>query len=394
MEIFVTGTGVVSAIGLNTNENLNGLLAEKTGIRSTNYRGEPSRFLGSVLSSNQELQKELELDFETSRTALLGLKAAKEAWGSTPTDTSLKTGVISGNSVGGMDLTEQIIMSLIAQESTTSLDSLLSHPCGFSSQLIAKELPNVTFCNTISTACSSGANSILQAVQLMKAGKLDRVIAGGTDALSMFTIKGFSSLMIFDAELCKPFDANRSGLNLGEGAGYLLLETAESVNRSGNEILAKVSGCGIANDSYHQTSLSPDGKGAVMSMNAALKDAQLSADDINYVNTHGTSTENNDEVELTALRNVFNDEIPSFASTKSYTGHTLGASGAIEAVYAILAIQNNKAFPSLNIKNHLNESFRALTSSQDHSNSSPIKHVLSNSFGFGGNQTTLIISKA
>jgi len=394
VEIFVTGTGVVSAIGLNTNENLTGLLAEKTGIRVTNYRGEPSRFLGTVSSTNQELKQELELDFDTSRTALLGLKAAKEAWGDTTSDANLRTGVISGNSVGGMDFTEQFIMDLIAQSSDASIEALLSHPCGFSSQLIAKELDDVSFCNTISTACSSGANSILQAVQLMKAGKLDRVIAGGTDALSMFTIKGFSSLMIFDAEQCRPFDANRSGLNLGEGAGYLLLETAESVSRSGNKILAKISGCGIANDSYHQTSLSPDGKGAVMSMNAALENAGLNPGDIDYVNTHGTSTENNDEVELTALRTVFNDNVPSFASTKSFTGHTLGASGAIEAVYAILAIQNDQAFPSLNITDHLDDSYKAITTKEDHKGGRPIKHVLSNSFGFGGNQTTLMISEA
>ena len=169
-----------------------------------------------------------------------------------------------------------------------------------------------------------------------------------------------------------------------------MLENEKSLAKSGNKILAKLSGYGIANDSYHQTSLSPEGKGAVMSMTQALANANLTPTEIDYVNTHGTATENNDEVELIALKTVFNDQLPPFSSTKSYTGHTLGASGAIEAVYSVLAIHNNTVFPSLNIQNHLDEDFPAITQVEERE----IQHVLSNSFGFGGNQTTLIISKA
>ncbi len=388
MEIYITGTGVISALGLNTGENLHGLLSQKTGISHQSFRDLEPCHLGNVSVTNETLQNELALDEPTSRTALLALKAALEAWGETPADENLKTGVISGNSVGGMDFTERYLLEQVTRGFTMGADHFVCHPCGYSTSLIAARIPNARFCNTISTACSSGANSILQAVQLMKAGKLDRAIAGGTDALSSFTISGFSSLMIFDQQVCKPFDANRNGLNLGEGAGYILLENAESVERSGNKILGKVTGFGIANDSYHQTALSPEGKGASMAMGQALARANLSTTDIDYINTHGTSTENNDLVELTAILSLFGDTLPPFASTKSYTGHTLGASGAIEAVYSVLSITEGKLFPSLNITEDMNPKAPALKEVR----SEPINHVLSNSFGFGGNQTTLIFS--
>lgn len=388
MEIYITGTGVVSAIGLNTIENLESLLRCKTGIRKLPFRDLDDRYLGEVAMRNSFIKEELGLNKRTSRTTLLAMKAAMEAWGETNSDSSIRTGVISGNSVGGMDYTEQYLLEQVLNGFTKGADTLASHPCGYSSRMIAERIGGVRYCNTISTACSSGANAILQAYQMMKNGKLDRAIAGGTDALSAFTINGFGSLMIFDHEKSRPFDANRKGLNLGEGAGYLLLETEKSLARSGNTILARLSGFGIANDSYHQTALSPEGKGAVLAMKQALRAANLEPGAIDYVNTHGTGTENNDQVELGAIIEVFKGSVPPFSSTKSYTGHTLGASGAIEAVYSVLSIVNQKVFPSLHIKDHLDPDHPATTDVMDAS----VEHVLSNSFGFGGNQTSLIFS--
>lgn len=389
MEIFITGRGVISALGRDTEENFKALRNQSTGIRLGSYADYPDKYLGAVSQSSEELSDFHSLKNGYSRTALLGLTAAKEAWGGLEASDSCKTGVISGNSVGGMDRTEKHIINLINTGENGDIRSILSHPCGYSTSLISRIIPNCSYANTISTACSSGANAILQAAKLMQHGKLDRVLAGGTDGLSNFTVQGFSSLMIFDAVQCRPFDANRAGLNLGEGAAYLLLENEKSLRESGNTPLAKLAGFGIANDSFHQTALSPTGKGAVLAMRQALDRSKLKAEEIDYINTHGTATENNDEVELTAIQTIFEGKVPHFSSTKSYTGHTLGASGAIEAVYSLLAVNNNCVFPSLNIKEDMNHDYPALKEVIDQK----VTNVLTNSFGFGGNQTTLIVSE-
>jgi 3-oxoacyl-(acyl-carrier-protein) synthase len=388
VEIFITGRGVVSALGKNTQENLQSLLNGQTGICLGSYSDYPEKYLGVVKLTSEELSDTHALMDGYSRTALLGLTAAKEAWGNNDPSSTCRTGVISGNSVGGMDRTEKNVVKLINGQGG-DIRSLLSHPCGHSTGLISNIIPRCDYSNTISTACSSGANSILQAVKLIKNGRLDRAIAGGTDGLSNFTIQGFSSLMIFDEKRCSPFDTNRAGLNLGEGAGYVLLENEKSLKESGNTPLGKISGYGIANDSFHQTALSPNGLGAVLAMRQALHQSKLEARDIDYINTHGTATENNDEVELRAIQSLFTEKVPDYSSTKSFTGHTLGASGAIEAVYSLLAINNNCAFPSLNIENDMNKECPALKKLIRKN----ISNVLTNSFGFGGNQTTLIVSE-
>ena len=388
MEIFITGRGVVSALGKNTQENLQSLLNGQTGIGLGSYSDYPEKYLGVVKLTSEELSDTHALMDGYSRTALLGLTAAKEAWGNNDPISTCRTGVISGNSVGGMDRTEKNVIKLINGQGG-DIRSLLSHPCGHSTGLISNIIPRCDYANTISTACSSGANSILQAVKLIKNGRLDRAIAGGTDGLSNFTIQGFSSLMIFDEKRCRPFDTNRAGLNLGEGAGYVLLENEKSLKESGNTPLGKISGYGIANDSFHQTALSPNGLGAVLAMRQALHQSKLEARDIDYINTHGTATENNDEVELRAIQSLFTEKVPDYSSTKSFTGHTLGASGAIETVYSLLAINNNCAFPSLNIEDDMNKECPALKKLIRKN----ISNVLTNSFGFGGNQTTLIVSE-
>jgi 3-oxoacyl-[acyl-carrier-protein] synthase-1 len=219
---------------------------------------------------------------------------------------------------------------------------------------------------------------------------LDRIIVGGTDALTSFTILGFRSLMIFDEELCRPFDETRKGLNLGEGAGFLVLESERSLALSGKEPLAQLSGWGNASDAFHQTASSPDGHGAKISMIEALKVAGISPSDIDYINAHGTATPNNDLSESQAIKSIFKDTIPPFSSTKSYTGHTLAASGGIEAVFAILAIQNGVLYPNLNFGTAIKET--GLVPQTKFEDAVKIKHVLSNSFGFGGNNSSIILS--
>ena len=227
--------------------------------------------------------------------------------------------------------------------------------------------------------------------RMIKAGKLDRVIVGGADCLSKFTINGFKTLMILSETNCRPFDANRTGLNLGEAAAFLVLESDECVKKENKKILGYVSGYANANDAFHQTASSEDGEGATLAMQKALKIAGLSSKEIDYINAHGTATENNDASESAAIRRVFGENLPEVSSTKAYTGHTLAAAAAIEAVYSVLSLQNKVVFPNLNFEIPIEETNII---PQTEVLQKELQHVLSNSFGFGGNCSTLIFSKA
>uniref|UniRef100_UPI0035936B03 beta-ketoacyl-[acyl-carrier-protein] synthase family protein n=1 Tax=Pricia sp. TaxID=2268138 RepID=UPI0035936B03 len=215
-------------------------------------------------------------------------------------------------------------------------------------------------------------------------------IVGGTDCLSKFTINGFKTLLILSDTYSSPFDEERKGLNLGEAAAYLVLESDALVQKEHKKILGYVTGYGNANDAYHQTASSEHGDGAVLAMEKALKTAGIKASDIDYVNAHGTATPNNDLSEGRALIRLFGDRVPEFSSTKAYTGHTLAAAGGVEAVYSILALQNDTIFPNLNYTTPMKEfDLDPITEVTK----KPLRNVLSNSFGFGGNCSTLIFSK-
>ena len=388
MKIFVTGIGVVSAIGLNAGENLRSLEDGVTGINKSSLH---NLLLGEVKLSNQQIIQMLSLPNEDfSRTTLLALLAAKEAWGNNKTQQSIRSGLISSTSVGGLDRTEKYYFESPNNKSSDKY-KLMIHDNGGTTERIALELGISGYIGTISTACSSGANAILQGARLIEKNKLDRVIVGGSDPLARFNIKGFSSLNIYDQDLCKPFDETRKGLNLGEGAGFLVLENDKSISITGNTPLCILSGWDNATDAFHQTASSPDGKGAYLAMINALNKANITSEKINYINAHGTGTGNNDLSESIALRSVFGDNIPPFSSTKGFTGHTLAAAGAIEAVYCVQSIQSQVVFPNLNFTTPMKET--GMVPETIYRSGVPVKYVLSNSFGFGGNCTCLIFSK-
>jgi 3-oxoacyl-[acyl-carrier-protein] synthase-1 len=209
--------------------------------------------------------------------------------------------------------------------------------------------------------------------------------------VTRFTLNGFNTLMILDKAGCRPFDENRAGLTLGEGAAFLVLEAEDVVMKEGKQPLAVVSGYGNANDAFHQTASSPDGTGAFLAMSSALAMSGLHPGDISYINVHGTGTQNNDLSEGIAMERIFGTKVPPFSSTKSYTGHTLGAAGAVEAVISVLAIKHGIIFPNLNFSTPMKE--LKITPVFKVQKDRDIRHVLSNSFGFGGNNSTVIISK-
>jgi len=215
-------------------------------------------------------------------------------------------------------------------------------------------------------------------------------VAGGVDALTKFTINGFNTLMILDKEYCKPFDKNRTGLTLGEGAGFVVLETFESAQKENKQIFCELTGYANTCDAYHQTASSPEGTGAFLSMSSALALSGLRIEDIDYVNVHGTATQINDLSEGNAMLRFFGNKVPRFSSTKAYTGHTLGAAGGIEAVFSALTIHNRIIFPNLNFRDKMEEF--DLVPVTDLIENTEVRNVLSNSFGFGGNNTSLIFS--
>lgn len=389
MRIYVTGYGVISSIGENVEETLLALKSEKTGIKQ-GRKPYTERFkVGEISWTNQELIERFGLTQNASRTAILGMIAAKEAFGEHELSSEVRTGLISGTSVGGMDVSEVAYKDYLKDESD-DLNVYRNHSSGTTSEQIAHELGIKGYVNTISTACSSAANSIMLGARMLLSGQLDRVVVGGTDGLSQFTIAGFRSLMIFDEEWCRPFDETRKGINLGEGAAFLVLETEETIRKTGKKPLAVLSGWANASDAYHQTASSPEGYGATLAMKSALNVAKLNPDDIDYINAHGTATPNNDLSESHGIKTVFGSSVPPFSSTKSYTGHTLAASGGIEAVFAILALHNGILLPNLNFGQAIEET--GLVPVKNYSEGHTIKHILSNSFGFGGNNSSIILS--
>ena len=271
MTIYVTGLGAVSAIGCGVEENIDALRHYRHGL------GKVSLFetsldvpVGEVKLDNETLAETLSLNrhFPYSRTFLLGLLAAREACSDAGIETGMKrTGFISGTSVGGMDRSEVFYESFRNDPEQGDIRLTASHDCADSTLRMAKLLGIIGFTTTISTACSSAANAILLGARLINSGRLDTVIAGGTDALCRFTLNGFNSLKILDKELCRPYDNSRAGLNLGEGAGYIVLQNEKAMRR---QPYCRLTGYANTNDAFHQTGSSPEGNGAFRAMNEAI----------------------------------------------------------------------------------------------------------------------------
>jgi len=396
--VYITGIGIISSIGNDAGSAFTSLVEEKSGIGEitlldTSLKGKFP--LAEVKMTTEDLLEVVGCSGKKNltRTALLGMIAAREAIESAGIIdiNEFRTGLVSATTVGGMDRSENFYKEFLADPGKGHLIDIVNHDCGDSTERIADFLGIRGFMTTISTACSSSANSIMFGAQLIKAGFIDRVVAGGTDSVTKFTLNGFNTLMILDKNGCLPFDENRAGLTLGEGAAYVVLESEEAVKVRNKKVLAELTGYGNANDAYHQTASSPEGTGAYLAMEKALKLSGLMPDDIDYINVHGTGTQNNDLSEGIALQKIFGEKMPPFSSTKSYTGHTLGAAGAVEAVIAVMSINHGILFPNLRFETPMKEiSIAPFTKVMK---GVEVRNILSNSFGFGGNNSTLIISK-
>ena len=412
--IVITGYGIVSAIGVGKAETLDALRNHRSGIAPVQYLDTVHRdmLVGEVKLSFDELMARVgvpsDAEAPQSRTALIGRLALREALqqaGLTSPNDYATMALLSGTTVGGMDRTEI--------EASVSADGTIEHynyDCGTSTLDIARGFGQFAFVDTISTACSSAANAIAIGIEMVRQGLFERVVAGGSEGLSRLHLNGFNTLMILDSEPCRPFDAHRNGINLGEGAAYLVIESEASALRRGVRPLAVLSGYGNACDAYHQTASSPEGEGAVLAMRQALADAGLQPSDIAYINCHGTGTPNNDVSELTALHRVFGPQLPPFSSTKGFTGHTTSASGSIEAAFCLLALEHHFLPVNLNFRDPITPDSsstpdipvvddQVLPSADNQvlplsrgTEGVLAEALLCNAFAFGGNDTSLILA--
>ncbi|MCB0793355.1 MAG: beta-ketoacyl-[acyl-carrier-protein] synthase family protein [Flavobacteriales bacterium] len=389
--VAITGMGAVSALGPGVMAQLEGLRNGRSGITRSTVLGLPFPELhfGEVPLTQEQLARSSGVAADRSRTVLLGLLAAREAMEHVPLDRPERCALLSASTVGGMDRTAQVAAAWSKghmQEAALAM----GHPVGDHALHLARALGIGGHVSTLSTACSSSANAILLGASMLRAGMVDMVLAGGTDALSTFTVHGFRSLSAMDPEPCRPFSEDRNGMNLGEGAAYLVMEREVDARTSGRTPLALVLGAANANDAHHQTATSPDGAGPYRAMSLALEQAGLAKEQVDMINAHGTGTGNNDLTEQLAMERLFGIP-PPFVSTKAVTGHTLAAAGALEAVFSVLSIQHGFVPANLRWSNPISGL-----------NAAPcteilritIDHVLSTSFGFGGNDTALVLSKA
>lgn len=386
--ILITGCGIISSIGLNQEEVLSSLLKEETGIAALRYlKTEHTEFpVGEVKKSNEEMAGILGIPegTPTTRTALMGMWALKEALAeaSLEKEDLKEVGFISGTTVGGMDKSELYYLDFLSNDSRNEYIS--THDCGASTEMIADHFGDFAFLTTLSTACSSAANAIILAANMIQNGEADIIVAGGSECITKFHLNGFNALMILDKEPCRPFDETRAGLNLGEGAAYVVLESQASARKRGCKPLAVLAGYGNACDAFHQTASSPDGEGVYLAMQEALEGVDPQS--IDYINAHGTATLNNDLSESIAMKRLFGN-VPPVSSTKSFTGHTTSASGSIETVICLLAIKHQFLPVNLHWKNQMEEGITPVLCSKP---TKPIKRVLCNSFGFGGNDSSLL----
>ena len=390
--VVITGKGIVCAIGHDEDSVATSLMHRQSGIGEMRYLQSVHHELpvGEVKLSNAEMKQLLGIDpsQRVSRTALMGMMAVRQAVSEAKVqaDGRRRIVLISGTTVAGMDITEQVFGQMVANG--VGDECLDHHDCGSNTADIARYFNLFDDYTTISTACSSAANALELGADMLKAGDADIVVAGGTEALSKFHLNGFNALMILDHEPCRPFDKSRAGLNLGEGAAYVVLERQTDAEQRGAHIDAYLSGYGNACDAFHQTATSPDGLGAQLAMREALTMAGLKPADIQWVHAHGTGTVNNDESESRAIRQVFSDAQPPVSSTKGFTGHTTSASGSIAAVIAIIAMYRRFIPVNLGWSQPMEDGLRP------YMQTAPIDlhAVMVNSFGFGGNDSSLILT--
>lgn len=404
--VVITGAGSINALGAGVPTFADGLRAARCGIGPlTGF--DCSGYRTSCAAQVHELAPPAwlprSLARRASRSDLFALIAAREAlagaglWGemAAATDARLDdVGVVLGATTGGMHSAEEYYRRAVMQLSPQRHVPMLTLPVSSSADVLASLFGCRGPRLAVSTACSSGGNALGIAADWIRAGRAEVVLSGGTDSLCRMTFSGFNALQALDSVPCRPFDRQRAGLSLGEGAALLVLEECEHAQARGATILAELLGYGISADAHHIAQPRPDAAGALLAMQRALHDSGVAAEEIDYVNAHGTATPLNDVLETRALKALFGKrayDIP-ISSTKSMVGHCLAAAGAIEALACVLALQGGFVPATATLEHPDPEC--DLDYVPKTSRTQAVHTVLSNSYGFGGNNTSIVLRGA
>jgi len=392
----ITGIGVISSLGRDREHYWEGLSSGRCGIGditlfdTSAYRVKIAGQVKDEYIGHDSLPGK-----RLSRSDMFGMMALKEALQSSGIDFEKEDqtmiSVVTGGGSGGLRSAEQFKRILL--EGGNPRPALLV-PFSSSSftDLVALECKSRGMRTTISTACSSSATALGLAGELVVKGKADIVVTGGTESLSETTFAGFNSLRAVDEQPCRPFDRERKGISLGEGAALFIVEERERAIQRNADIFAEVAGYGISGDAHHVTAPEPEGKGVSYAIEMALRRAEMHNDDIGYINAHGTGTQANDLAETKAIKKTFGKRAYSIpvSSTKSMIGHCLGAAGALEAAASLLPIMKGMIPPTVHYRNRDPECDLDYVPV-------PVKrhvdNVLSLSLAFGGNNTALILRK-
>ena len=403
--VVVTGLGVISPLGLDVEQTWQALIAGRSGVRTitafdaqrsdVRIAAEISGFDAAVFFGRRRAR-------HLDRVVQLALVATKEAIESSKLDVATapeRTGVVYASGIGGIRTLEDGIRVLINRGAEwvnpyvvpMMIPNMAAGEIAMEWQLLGYN------CCTV-TACSASAHAIGTAFDAIRLGRVDAMVCGGSEAaVTPVGIAGFAAMKALSTRndeperASRPFDAQRDGFVLGEAAATLVIEEREFALRRGAPVLAELVGYGATADAYHITQPHPPGDGAVRAMHAAIADAGLSPGDIGYVNAHGTSTPPNDRVETLALKRVFGPSVPLVSSTKSMTGHTLGAAGALESVFSILALQNSVVPPTINLENA--DPDCDLDYVANRARPAALRYVMTNSLGFGGHNASLVFGQ-
>ncbi len=395
-QVAVTGLGVVTALGPDVRAFAAGLQAGRSGVRKvTLFSTDGVRTDLAAQCDDPVVALDESFLANTSRPDRFGLQAALEAVrdsGLAPAHLT-NAALIIGTGAGGAQDTEEFIIARRAGK-TPPPSRLVPHQSSSVTDLIGRALGMHGPRSTIMTACSSSATAIGYAGDRIRLGHVDIALAGGAEGLCRLTYLGFNALRATSPEPCRPFDRDRKGLNLGEGAAILVLEELEHARARGATIYALLGGYGITADAHHMTAPHPEGDGAARAMEAALSDAGLGAAEVGYVNAHGTATPHNDAAESKAIHRVFGSHASRIcvSSIKSMVGHTLGAAGAIEAVASCLTLHLGFIPPTTNLE--VPDPAFGLDFVPHEARRVQVSALLSNSFAFGGNNTTLAFLRA
>lgn len=399
MRILCCASSIVSVSGIGVDKCFDDISNADYSAKKTQYTDTAHEVpLREIPFSNEDIKRMLADNYNVAlpsriytRTALLSMLTVADLLQSSPSVSGKKVVVVNATTAGGMDKSELYYRDLKANGDADAA-LVQGHEPADATNLVCDILESrgaeVMWSTTVSTACSSSAVAVGIGMDMLKAEDVDFAICMGVDPLCKFTINGFNSLGILSKNVCRPFDADRDGLNLGEGAASVMLCRDVACHVSdGISALCEVLSCETAADAFHQTATSPDAVGPTLAMKAALQKAGIDAKKISYVNAHGTATPNNDESESTAMANIFGEKLPPFSSTKFWTGHTLGACGVLEMALSAEMLKRQQILPTRNFEKV--ERFSPVDKMED----ANLEYIMTNSFGFGGGATSIIIKR-